>query len=86
MEFRSSSRLTLRAAFWISWYARDYGSGDHLTSLVLLNDTDYFANPLARCQTTAFMFTFELTDGTQCLRRHGYVYCRFHSHCQGRLS
>ena len=45
--------------------ARNYGSGDKVTSIVLLNDTVYFNNPaLPPGATAAFKFKFKLLEVT----------------------
>jgi len=43
-------------------YARDFGSGDHKTTFVLLNDTGVFTNnPLPSGSVASFYFTFRLS-------------------------
>ncbi len=49
-------------SLWDLWYARNYGSGDHVTSLLLLNDPAYFPNPALPAGSIAcFKFTFQLS-------------------------
>jgi predicted ribosomally synthesized peptide with SipW-like signal peptide len=45
------------------YVARDYGSGDKVTSIVLLNDSAHFPNPaLPAGSIASFKFTFQLSE------------------------
>jgi predicted ribosomally synthesized peptide with SipW-like signal peptide len=61
----ASFTLDGEISLWDLYVARNYGSGDHVTSLVLLNDSAYFPNPaLPVGSVAAFKFTFQLLPST----------------------